>query len=75
MIRIELSNKLIQFQRSLPDLKQQGAAGTGAANPARPIDCRVVAFVPGAPSFKPSRSDLQAIYLNKYEGSTRYNRE
>lgn len=48
MAGVEFADEAVQVQRRLPDIEQEGAAGTGADNGSRSIDGGVITLVAGA---------------------------
>jgi hypothetical protein len=59
VVRIELADQLIQFQRRLPNVAEQIAADAAAMDAAPAIHGRIEAFVFGATALELPGSDLQ----------------
>ncbi|HUA57145.1 MAG TPA: hypothetical protein VML19_00220 [Verrucomicrobiae bacterium] len=59
MVGIELPDKLVEFQRRLPDLEQQIAARASAFDAALAVDGGIIPFVPGTAALEFAGADFQ----------------
>lgn len=52
MLRVESADELIEFERRLPNIEEQGAAQASALDTALPVYSGVVALMSGAAAVK-----------------------